>query len=210
MTQSPFESLFSAERLSTYLSHCSGDFDRAVRLYRRNATIAAALWEPICHLEVAVRNALADQMSRRHLRLGRAETWLDDPNYELTSRARAVIQAARTRVKEKGKLASYSQTISELSFGFWRFLIARRSTAIWPDLASAFPNAPDRKLATIEAPISRIYEFRNRLAHHDPIWNRDPESRYVDVLTCADYIDSALPAWIDAGVTSRPAMILAS
>ena len=201
MTQGRFESLFSAERLSTYLSHCDGNFDAAVRLYRRNAADAAAFWRPVGHLEVAIRNALSNQIARRHNRLGRSETWLDDPDRELTTRARAVIQAARTRVNTKGKQASYSQTISELSFGFWRFLIAKRSTAIWPDLASAFPNAPDRKLETVEAPVSRIYEFRNRLAHHEPIWNRDPQSRYDDVMMCASYIDSALPEWIEADQT---------
>lgn len=40
------------------------------------------------------------------------------------------------------KRASDGQTISELSFGFWRFLIAKKLTGVWPDLASGFRTHP--------------------------------------------------------------------
>lgn len=88
------------------------------------------------------------------------------------------------------------QTISELSLGFWRFLVARRLTGLWPDLASAFPHAPDRKRKTVEAPLGRLHDFRNRLAHHQRIWNRDPAACYGDLLLVAGYLESEFPTWI--------------
>ena len=200
------ESLFSAERLSTYLAHCDGDFDAAVSLYRWNAAITASFWEPIGHLEVALRNTLAAQLAERHTQLGRVGSWLDDPGRELSERARDDIAAARDRVRQKGKRASEGQTISELSFGFWRFLITKKLTGLWPDLAGGFPEAPDRQRETIEVPIARLHDFRNRLAHHQPVWNRQPEDRYKDLLAIAGYIDSALPSWI--GATSTVARAL--
>jgi hypothetical protein len=197
LSHTQIERLFSRERMSTYVASCDGHFDFAVGLYRWNAAVTAAFWEPIGHLEVALRNALATQFAARHRRLGRGATWLDDLEDELGQRGRDDVAAARARVRRKGKCASDGQTISELSFGFWRFLIAKRLTGLWPDLTGAFPNAPDRKRETVEGPIARLHDFRNRLAHHQRVWNRSPRERYNDLLTLAGYIDAGLPAWIE-------------
>jgi hypothetical protein len=121
------ESLFSGERLSTYLAHREGDFEAAVRLYRWNAAIT---------------------------------------------------------------------------------LITKKITGLWPDLAGGFPHAPDRQRETVEKPIARLHDFRNRLAHHQPVWNRQPQDRYEDLLTLAGYIDPALPGWIE--VTSAVERMLDS
>lgn len=198
LTRQQFEQLFSAERMSTYIACCKGDFGAAVDLYRWNAAVTAAFWEPIGHLEVALRNTLSTQLVTRHHRLSRDVTWLDDPSRELSNRARDDIAAARARVRQKGKRVSEGQTISELSFGFWRFLITKKLTGLWPDLATAFPHAPDRKRETVEEPIARLHDFRNRLAHHQRIWNREPQERYRDLLNIAGYVDPGLPVWIEA------------
>lgn len=57
--------------MSTYAAFCDGDFASAIALYRWNATITAAFWEPIGHLEVALRNTLAAQLAAPHQRLRR-------------------------------------------------------------------------------------------------------------------------------------------
>lgn len=175
-------------------------------MYRWNSAITAAFWEPIGHLEVALRNTLDDRLAARHRRLGRPGSWLDDPAGELSSRARLDIAGARDRVRQKGKRASDGQTISELSFGFWRFLITKKLTGLWPDLASGFPPAPDRQLGTVEGPLARLHFFRNRLAHHQRVWSHDPAERSEDLLTLAGYIDSALPDWIEVTGKVRGAL----
>lgn len=170
-------------------------------MYRWNSAITAAFWEPIGHLEVALRNTLDNRLAARHRRLERPGSWLDDPTQELSSRTRLDIATARDRVRQKGKRASDGQTISELSFGFWRFLVTKKLTGLWPDLASGFPHAPDRQLGTIEDPLARLHVFRNRLAHHQRVWSHAPDERYEDLLVLASYIDPSLPGWMAA--TSR-------
>ncbi|SDH23142.1 hypothetical protein SAMN05216553_11844 [Lentzea fradiae] len=97
----------------------------------------------------------------------------------------------------KGKPASDGQTIAELSFGFWRFLLAKKyATTLWPDLAGAFPHAPNRSRATIEKPIKSLHDFRNRLAHHEPVWNKPLTARQHEIHTVLDAIDPALRAWV--------------
>jgi hypothetical protein len=56
-------------------------------MYRWNSAITAAFWEPIGHLEVALRNTLDGRLAARHQGPGRAGSWLDDSNQELSSRA---------------------------------------------------------------------------------------------------------------------------
>jgi hypothetical protein len=143
-----------------------------------------------------MRNTLDERLAVRHRRLERSSSWLDDPAQELSSRARLDIASAR--VRQKGKRASDGQTISELSFGFWRFLITKKLTRLWPDLATGFPHAPDRQLGTVEGPLARLHVFRNRLAHHQRVWSHAPGERYQDLLALAGYIDPALPSWIAA------------
>lgn len=133
------ERVLGRDRLQMYVEQCGGDLPAAIELYRWNAAISAALWQPLGHLEVAIRNTLGDCLEARQARMNLDGSWLDDPRGELDATARAAITAARRRVRQKGKRPSDSQTISELGFGFWRFLITRRHTALWPDLASAFP-----------------------------------------------------------------------
>jgi hypothetical protein len=126
-----------------------------------------------------VRNTrLATRLASNHRAKGRRGSWLGDPNDELDQRAREDIATARRRVRSKRKTPSDGQTIAELSFGFWRFLLANRyGTTLWPNLAGGFPHAPDRARTTVEGPIGRLHDFRNRLAHHEPVWNKELATR---------------------------------
>lgn len=197
----------SPDRMSTYLRHSDGDLDAAVALYEWNTAISGALWETLGHVEVVLRNTLASRLSERHSRLNRPRTWLDDPARELDRRATGDIVDARARVQAKGKRASEGQVLSELSFGFWRFLIARRyQTTLWPGLAGGFRHAPNRTIQTVEDPVRRMHEFRNRIAHHQRIWNLDLPARYTDMLDVLGYIDPDVRAW--AAQTSRVPAVL--
>lgn len=190
---------FSAPRLSTYLAHCQGRLDAALELYEWNTALTGAAWEVLTHVEVTLRNTLATGLHRRHQHRGRSGSWLDDPAHELDQRARDDIADARRRVRRSGHAPSDGQTISELGLGFWRFLIARRYTNLWPDLAGGFPHAPNRGRQTVENPVQRIHLFRNRVAHHQRIWHEPLAARYHDMITVLGYVDPDLASWVDAG-----------
>ncbi|WP_438388811.1 hypothetical protein [Actinopolyspora saharensis] len=193
-------SLFGVPRMQSYLDACGGDPAAALDLYRWNARISGAFWETLGHLEVVLRNVLAGRLAARHAAAGRVGSWLDDTAGELDKRARRDIATARQRVRAKGKVADEGQTLTELGFGFWRFLLAKRyATTLWPDLAGGFPAAPDRARTTVEQPVTRLHEFRNRLAHHERVWNQPLKARHHDVLTLLGYIDEDLVDWVTAG-----------
>lgn len=187
----------SPPRLASYLTKCAFDERAALNLYSWNSDASAAFWVTLGYLEIALRNTLAGRLRVRHLDKDRPGTWLDDPAGELAARAREDIAAARRRVRAKGKQATEGQLIAELPFGFWRFLAARQyQTTLWPDLASGFPHAPTRARRGIETPVAHLHDLRNRLAHHEPIWNKPLEERRKEIYTVVSAINPQLCRWV--------------
>ncbi len=196
------------DRLSTYLTACGGSVTEALVLYQWNNEVAGAFWETLGQWEVLLRNVIDGQLRARHATRGRVGSWLDDPAGELSAQARVDIKVAGDRVRRKGKTVTDPQTVSELSFGFWRFLISRRYTNLWPDLASGFPYAPNRRLSTVEDRVADLHEFRNRLAHQQRIWAQPLHDRYTEILELAGWVNPVLREWLQE--TTRVPAILAA
>ncbi len=200
-------------RLRQYVVAAGGDHDKALELYTWNTRLAAALFVDLGHLEVALRNALDARMTERHARLARSATWLDDPTGELGRDLRSSgrprhhapyrdIASARSRVSSNGKPLDHGQILSETSFGLWHQLVSKRfTTTLWPDLAGAFPYAPNRTRATVADPISDLRELRNRIGHHHRVWPLPCGLRHAQLLDVAGYIAPELRSWIAANTT---------
>ena len=58
------EAAVSPERLSTYLTAAGGDRKRALQLYTWNTEMSAAFYGPLQGLEIALRNAIHQQLTR--------------------------------------------------------------------------------------------------------------------------------------------------
>jgi hypothetical protein len=188
----------SAPRLATYVRATGGDLDRAVELYLWNAAVAGALWEVLGHVEVVLRNVLHDALTVRHQRLGRAGQWYDDPARELAQHARDDITRARQRLQRAGAPLLPGKIVAELSFGFWRFLLARRYTAtLWPALRPAFRYLPGSDRRLLEAPVARLHVLRNRVAHHEPLLSEPLPDRYTDLLDVVGFVHPQLRSWLD-------------
>ncbi|MCA1224006.1 Abi family protein [Streptomyces sp. 8L] len=189
--------LITPDRLKPYLDACAGNPDTSLALYRWNSDLAAAFFEQLGHLEIMLRNALDARLVARQHRRGRSAEWYNDPSVPLSDKARADIIQAHQRLRRGSAPIPRGKVIAELSFGFWRFLLARQYTAsLWPDLAGAFPRAPTRALNTVEDPVKRLHKFRNRIAHHEGIWHLPLEARRDDIHTVLGFIAPAAAAWV--------------
>jgi hypothetical protein len=177
--------------MATYLLVAQGDKGRALALYEWNIRASGALYEALALVEVVLRNTIHDQLTEWHLREGRASTWLDDVDRLLEQRARDDIAAARRRVERWRRVAGApaptrrnppaGAVVAELGFGFWRFLLASRyEHSLWLHaLRNGFPGVRDRR--AIEAPVRRLHEVRNRIAHLEPVLKRDLARDEADV-----------------------------
>lgn len=206
---------FGTPRLSHYLTAGAGDHRRAMELYRWNTATSAVFWESLAYFEVAFRNAVDRRLCERQDQLRRSGHWIFDDARELGRDAKGPgkhsqpyidIEEAKRRVRRNRKSLDAGQIISEVSFGFWHQLVSRKQMFLWPDLASAFPQAPDRHQVTVHDPVSRLREFRNRIGHHHRIWSEDIAGRYEDLLQIAGFVDPELRTFID-GHSRVPTML---
>lgn len=206
----------SAARLSTYLRECAGDLPRALVLYRWNAKVSAAVWEVMGHGEVVLRNAIHGALTTRHQRAARSGYWFDDPSYGLHETAAREVANARRRATQvrAGRRTVDSvpdgKIVAELSFGFWRYLLAKRyAPTLWPAIRHGFPHLPSRRREHLEQPVLRLHKLRNRIGHHEPVIHEDLAGRITDLLTVLDFVDTDLSSWVFNG-RARLDQLLAS
>lgn len=201
-----YERHFAAARLQHYLTWVGGDSDRAMRLYRWNVEVSGAFWESLAYFEVALRNGIGARMELRHAARGRSGHWIFDDARELGRDADGPgrhrrpykdIEEGIRRVRRNHKAVIPGQVISEVPFGLWHQLISRRQTFVWPDIAGAFPHAPNRAQSTVQQPVGRLRNLRNRIGHHHRIWSENLQDRYDDLLSVAGFMDTDLRTFID-------------
>jgi len=204
----PIAAVLSSERLAPYLRATGGDLTAAVRLYEWNLAVSGALYEALGILEVALRNALSGQLAAHHGTL--AGNWYDDSLGVLAGHALDDIAAARRRVRKLRRPETPGRIIAELSFGFWKFLLAKRYEAtLWTGyLRHAFPNLHPQNRATVYRALDELHTVRNRIAHHEPIHNRDLTADTLTIYRLLDWIDHDVRAW--AITLSRLQPIIAS
>lgn len=185
----------SAERLAPYLLEMGGDESRAIQLYEWNLAVSGAMFEALGVLEVVVRNALHRQLTIHHGTL--PGHWYDDPLGLLSDKATDDINTARRRLRTLQRPETPGRVVAELSFGFWRFLLASRYEAtLWtPHLRDAFPNLSPQKRSLVYSSLSEMHTVRNRIAHHEPIHARDLARDAQTVTRLLDWIDTDVGAW---------------
>ncbi len=171
----------------------------AVALYEWNLAISSALFETLGAVEVILRNAFHRELAQRHAdRAGSGPwylgAWIDE-------KGKRDVATARERATRRGKDPELpGKVVAELSFGFWRYLVARRyQTTAWPALQQAFPlhpDAPSTPRTDVEDRMQRIYILRNRIAHHEPIFRRGLEHDYSDMLMLVGWISGEAAEWM--------------
>ena len=86
--------------------------------------------------------------------------------------------------------------VAGLSFGFWTTLFSKhlQNTTIWRNAVSrAFPGhllltGRYVKRSDVAALYTRIRRFRNRIAHHEPVFGFRLQDRYDDLLLASQWI----------------------
>lgn len=225
------ETWLSKPRFEVYLQAANQDREQAVRLYEWNTAVSAAFHHDLSHLEVALRNAY-DRALGHAVTEGKPHwvfqatmifpsRWQKAANgtrYDVNETSRKLlaeaIKNATPKVKRphgSGKQPaspSPGKVIAELSFGFWRYLSARRHhDPLWiPYLHLAFRAGTDRR--DVDRHVERLHRLRNRVAHHEPLLAVDLQGHWKDVQDLAVLISPQVAAYITAN-SSCPRLLAA-
>lgn len=176
----------SAARMSTYENAVIGTDTSALELYSWNAEVSGALLSSLHICEVVTRNAVSDALESLY---GNRWPWSPSferslPNPRTGYNPQIDLRNARRNSRTPGKV------IPELKFVFWqKMFTSRYDSRLWiPLLYRAFPNTnPSKTVANVRSEIygslEQIRNLRNRIAHHEPIFNRNLEDDFEKIIT---------------------------
>lgn len=201
MTDQPFEytderaagliEAMSPTRFATYLA-AAGTETAALKLYTWNTAAPSAFYGPLQTLEVTLRNAVHGAPST-----SRGARWFDDGQLLRPAEIRMVGDATQ-HLHDLGKQPTPGRAVAELSYGFWVALFANAyDTTIWrTDLHKLFtPRAKNRH--GLHDTLDRLRTLRNRIAHHEPIFQRKLEDDYRRIRNIVGFLSLPTLAWLD-------------
>ncbi len=187
------EHVLAAERLNAYRRVGDSDELDVLARYAWNLAICEALYPALQCLEVSLRNTLHAAVAAQFAN----QQWLTTPPPVLAPREAAAVAEGIQTLSRQRNTRTTGQLIAELNFGFWTSLFDRRyEPALWPaSLRPACPYLPRRLRTrhTLSARFTEIRRLRNRVFHHEPIWqwqNRTQQHR--DALDALSWISPAL------------------
>lgn len=180
------ERALSAERLAAYRHPADRDETDGVARYLWNLALANALQPALHALEITFRNDIARAATKltkkRDYKVIGIPSWLDaDPTMLLEHEAEKVARAKR-ELGPNPTSQTEGHLIAKLDFGFWVALcrdaysdVRGEGPRLWPRaLDLAFSKRPQSVTTRAEIfhRFDHIRKYRNRVAHHEPIWDR--------------------------------------
>lgn len=180
----------SPERFQTYLNLAGQDRRRALQIYTRNAALGSAFHGPLQTLEVTLRNAV-----HRSLSVSRGVAWYRDRALLRPTELQSVAQA-RESLSRKRKPHGPGRVVAELNLGFWVALFARKyDSNLWcPHLRQEFSPEPTR--AELHDQLNRLRTLRNRIAHHEPILQRDLRTDHEKLMWILHMLSPHTASWV--------------
>lgn len=165
-----YEAVFSPARLNRFVVACKGNKTWSLQLYRYNIKLCEQFYGLLNVFEVLLRNTIDNHYKNLY----------GDPNWIRTQlSAGGILEYAPHRVQAQQLISSlissgaYSndRVVSGVSFGFWPYLFTslpfRRGGQ---SLLRIFPcRALGTNQRTVYNELQQIKNFRNRIAHHEPI-----------------------------------------
>ena len=187
----------SLQRLKRYRIACNYNIQKTLCLYRANIRMSLAFLAILGIFEVVLRNKIDV-----HYKAQFSETpdWFlaaMHPGGFLTQNGcQGSLNKITKAYADMRQNYSHDKLLSQLSFGFWKFMFAGgQFKAGGGTLLAIFPNRPSGcNQKTIYQKLHRINLIRNRVAHHEPIcfgtgnvidttYARDVFQEIIDVVT---------------------------
>lgn len=185
-TYDGIEDALSPARLARYLPAAkasNGDRHLALRLYVWNARLCEAMYFPLQIAEIAVRNAVEKSITKRF-----GDRWHENAKFVnlLPKRMKTELtEVIRKSGARQNGLTAKDDIVANLTFGFWVSLMTRSfENHLWVNgISQSFTHskATDTR-ETIHKSLEEIRIFRNKIMHHHPIFDKNPQAKFQQLL----------------------------
>lgn len=195
----------STERMNKYLGATGGILPDALALYNWNTAVSAAFYGPLQWLDVTLRNSVEHCLAETF-----GDAWYRQEGAQLDHICRRDLRKAQERLERDGKPIARPEIVAALSFGFRVTLLGRGGVVskqgkranfemtLWrPALHRAFPNLPGLSRKQAYRPLNNLRMLRNRIAHHEAIFERDLRRDHESIVRITGWISSSARAWIE-------------
>ena len=184
------ERTISRVRLGKYLDASGDDLDAAIGLYERNTRLSEALYTTLQGLEICLRNSLDGQMSTTY-----GSDWMTNGRPPLM---RTAVDAINDAV-DNLRAPSHNDLVAQLKFSFWVGLLGPRYDAnLWRSaLHKSFKAKTGKKRSDVHGRMNAIRRFRNRVAHHEPIFVSALQM-HTEALEAIEWMCLDTYAWVSA------------
>jgi hypothetical protein len=180
----------SVDRFSTYLADAKEDQEYAFKLYLYNARLAKAFLYPLHILEITLRNRINHILSNSF-----GEMWPHNQalRYKLSTESLRSLDTGIDRAKSNSTV----DIVSVLTFDFWSNLFrSEYDRPLWQtNMNSLLPNKRYTR-KQFQKEVRHINLFRNRIAHHEPIFKYDISKEHARILATLDASCSSTGDWV--------------
>lgn len=186
---------FIGSHFQLYLS-ASANFADALNIYQINIQLCEAMYPCLHTVEVVLRNSIHTVLKDRY-----GQDWFSCQELQLEEREREEISKAIVKLQRLGYTEISDRIISEMTFGFWKSLIQKKfyENSVWkPCCKSIFSGAKPRELdlKMIRRKIQRILDLRNKVFHHECVWNNEKLCEiYEDIYQFIFWINPKVFTW---------------
>lgn len=162
------QKLYSTARIGKFFKACAGDKRKTMQLYRYNLRLCQRFYGVLNLFEVILRNAVnehyANFLSDKDWIVNQADSG------KLLADDKDMIRETEAGFRRHG-IYSNDKMVASFTMGFWTFLFTKKNYRKGgKTLLQIFPNkAKGKNQADVYLDLTHIREFRNRIAHHEPI-----------------------------------------
>lgn len=170
MNYTDYENALSAARLNRYKNACGGNTNKALTLYRNNVKLCQRFYGILSVFEIVLRNAI----NRHYTEYFNDSDWiykqlLHGGMTEHSPHQRNTLELIN-ELSLSGKYTS-DRIVASVSFGFWTYLFNKLPFRMGgQSILHIFKNKQvGLGQKSIYKELHQIKNFRNRIAHHEPI-----------------------------------------
>ncbi|MBV4365132.1 Abi family protein [Erwinia phyllosphaerae] len=180
----------SKERFAPYLKSAGFNTQYAFSLYLYNARLSKSFLYPLHILEVTLRNRMSEVFSVYF-----DEKWFDHSSFRsgLSDESMDALDRGIRRAKKPNK----EDIISTLTFDFWSNLFRPEyDRFVWQkNMKNLLPNVSMTR-KEFEKTVKGINDFRNRIAHYEPIHKMNLSQMHIDILHTLQWLSTETSLWV--------------